>query len=701
MKTIKLVSMTIQNFKGIKNLKIDFSEFTDIFGDNDSGKTTIYDAFLWGMFHKDSKDRAQFDWKPLDEKGDPIEGLQTSVKITLSINDTEKIFEKIKISKKVLKKKLEMSVYEDTTKYLIDGLETTTKTMYDTKVAEILDQEKFKNLTSITYFSEQLTAGERREKLFEYFGTKTDEEIIKEHENLKPLIEVMGPLMVNEARQRILQEQKQVNETLKSIPIKIEGIQAAMPEIADLDRSGLSDERRDLSKKKADLTDELSSIKNGGSIAETKSQLRVAKSQLEEAKLSYQNTQSAKLNGIEQGKAELFAKIDEAKAMYRERTTKRSTIEHSIERNKSELNTLEEKKEELYSAYDEIQEREFVPGTFDPVPFDETSLKCAYCGTEYADEKKDELREHHQAEENRRFEAFNAEQEQSRQTFRGKQALDESTNIEQGKANNAAIEEVKEEILDLQVQLADKSLDTSKIEPEIDKMEEELSFVGDQIKKLESERTPFEDTSKYKSFMKDIEFLNKTITDSQSTMKEQIEKQEAKIEAVETDIEVIDKKLATISEYDRQQGVIETFNDQEREFSTKKGEILEKLALFEEFFVTKKDLLQDHINSHFSLVQWKLFDFYSEGGLDESVCEPMINGIPFSGLNNGSRMQAGLDVSNTLMKQEGFLVPIFIDNAEGMTGHKRDEVKVDTQVIAMYVSEKDKNLRIINKGEDK
>src|SRR5699024_5177583 len=126
---------------------------------------------------------------------------------------------------------------------------------------------------------------------------------------------------------------------------------------------------------------------------------------------------------------------------------------------------------------------EFVPGTFDPVPFDETSLKCAYCGTEYADEKKDELREHHQAEENRRFEAFNAEQEQSRQTFRGKQALDESTNIEQGKANNAAIEEVKEEILDLQVQLADKSLDTSKIEPEIDKMEEELSFVGDQIKK--------------------------------------------------------------------------------------------------------------------------------------------------------------------------------------------------------------------------
>ncbi len=54
-------------------------------------------------------------------------------------------------------------------------------------------------------------------------------------------------------------------------------------------------------------------------------------------------------------------------------------------------------------------------------------------------------------------------------------------------------------------------------------------------------------------------------------------------------------------------------------------------------------------------------------------------------------MQAGLDVSNTLMKQEGYIVPIFIDNAEGLTNHNRDSVQVDTQVIAMYVNEDDKN----------
>ncbi|MFQ9604539.1 MAG: hypothetical protein ACLR0O_14075, partial [Staphylococcus aureus] len=87
-----------------------------------------------------------------------------------------------------------------------------------------------------------------------------------------------------------------------------------------------------------------------------------------------------------------------------------------------------------------------------------------------------------------------------------------------------------------------------------------------------------------------------------------------------------------------------------------------------------------------SVVKWKLFDFFEDGGLNEAVCEPMIDGVPFSSLNNGSRMQAGLDVSNTLMKQEGYIVPIFIDNAEGLTNHNRDSVKVDTQVIAMYVN---------------
>ena len=44
---IRLDTLKIQNFKGIKDLYIDFGgEDTNIFGENATGKTTVYDAFL-------------------------------------------------------------------------------------------------------------------------------------------------------------------------------------------------------------------------------------------------------------------------------------------------------------------------------------------------------------------------------------------------------------------------------------------------------------------------------------------------------------------------------------------------------------------------------------------------------------------------------------------------------------------------------
>ena len=51
--------MRIENFKGTRNLTIDFSPaHTDISGANGTGKTTIPDAFSWLLWNKDSKGNA-------------------------------------------------------------------------------------------------------------------------------------------------------------------------------------------------------------------------------------------------------------------------------------------------------------------------------------------------------------------------------------------------------------------------------------------------------------------------------------------------------------------------------------------------------------------------------------------------------------------------------------------------------------------
>lgn len=44
--------MVIQNFKGVRELSIDFGDVTRISGMNGTGKTTIPDAFSWVLWNK-------------------------------------------------------------------------------------------------------------------------------------------------------------------------------------------------------------------------------------------------------------------------------------------------------------------------------------------------------------------------------------------------------------------------------------------------------------------------------------------------------------------------------------------------------------------------------------------------------------------------------------------------------------------------
>ena len=95
MNTIILKQLTLQNFKGIKNLTIDFSNQTDIFGENGTGKTTIQDAFLWLLFDKDSTNRKDFEIKTLDQNNQVIHNLDHIVTANLQIDDKIKTFSKI------------------------------------------------------------------------------------------------------------------------------------------------------------------------------------------------------------------------------------------------------------------------------------------------------------------------------------------------------------------------------------------------------------------------------------------------------------------------------------------------------------------------------------------------------------------------------------------------------------------------------
>ena len=58
-------------------------------------------------------------------------------------------------------------------------------------------------------------------------------------------------------------------------------------------------------------------------------------------------------------------------------------------------------------------------------------------------------------------------------------------------------------------------------------------------------------------------------------------------------------------------------------------------------------------------------------------------------MNNAARINAGLDIINTLMDYYEIKVPVFIDNAEGVN----ELIGIDTQLITLSVS-KHKNLNV-------
>jgi hypothetical protein len=124
--------------------------------------------------------------------------------------------------------------------------------------------------------------------------------------------------------------------------------------------------------------------------------------------------------------------------------------------------------------------------------------------------------------------------------------------------------------------------------------------------------------------------------------------------------------------------------------SAEKGEIEAELLLFENFFITKVSLLEENINKNFKFIQFKLFDYYDNGNLDESICEPELNDVRYRDMSNGEQIKAKIDICDTLMRAEGIYVPLFLDNAEGLT----ETFETDTQVIALNASKEDNSLRV-------
>ena len=128
------------------------------------------------------------------------------------------------------------------------------------------------------------------------------------------------------------------------------------------------------------------------------------------------------------------------------------------------------------------------------------------------------------------------------------------------------------------------------------------------------------------------------------------------------ELAIVEKQIASADNSAKEER-IEELEAEMREIAQSVADEEKMLYLLEKFMKAKMMILSKMVNEKFGIVNWKLFDKQVNGAVVE-CCECMVNGVPYSALNTGHRIVAGLDIIHALSVMHDVTAPIFVDNAE-------------------------------------
>lgn len=221
---MELRRIQITNFKGIKSLDLEFNGSSRICGANGSGKTSIYDAFMWCLFGIDSSERKSFEIKPLDKHGKEIVKQDIEVSVYLVDGAITK-YTKSQREKWTRKRGNEDEEYTgNETSCSINDVPMTA-TQYAGQIAELIPAERFKLVTNVYAFPD-LHWTERRKILMEVAGHVSNDELLAVEPKLSEIIELD---LVNYAKE-IQAKKKKIQAEVDQIPARIDEVKRSMPD---------------------------------------------------------------------------------------------------------------------------------------------------------------------------------------------------------------------------------------------------------------------------------------------------------------------------------------------------------------------------------------------------------------------------------------------------------------------------------------
>ncbi|EMS6209677.1 AAA family ATPase [Listeria monocytogenes] len=644
MKTIKLLKLQLENFKGIKDIEIDFQDNTSIYGANASGKTTILDAFTWLLFDKDSTNKKDFAIKTLDTEGNAIHKLNHVVTAQLNIDG-----EQIELSKKYMEKwtkskgKLEQELTSHTTEYYIDEIKKKANE-YKTFISELLDEELFKLITNPLYFNEQFDWKKRRAMLIKIAGDVTDTDVISSDNSLTDLSTFLGKHTIEDKLIQINEQRKNLRKRLELIPELVNEATKAKHDVTGLNPSDLSGEITVIEEQIQLIEQEKITLKNGGMQTELNKQKANIELELTEIKANAQKEAQEKL-------ANKREEIFNEQSKLTDFENKITRMSNCVTHDKGEIATKQQELTKLGVSWDALQTERF----------DEHRKTCPTCSQEFPAEHINDM-----------IAKFNQEK-----------AEKIKENEQLGKETKAKINELETEIEELETDIANYRKEQEEFRTNLVLLEQQKIELDQLLQQVENSTTYIEKQA-------ELEMIEEKLRDEKGSSVTAVAEIQLKIDGLQTEANDLKADLSKFDSNKKQDRRIQELEEESAEKSAMYNELEKGLYLIEKFNKAKCNLLEDKINSKFKYVSFKLFKTQINGGIDE-CCETIFNGVPYnSGLNNAARINGGLDIINALTDHVQVIAPIFVDNRESVT----ELIDTEAQLISLIVSGADKNLRV-------
>ena len=634
MKKIIFKSLSLLNFKGIRNLHVSFGEnLTVISGRNAAGKTSIADAIMWVLFDV-GYDGNKLEPKTFDKNHEIIKEIPHEAELTLLVDGDQIVL------KRSLSDAWKGDKCTNTYKYYVDG-DVTTAGDFKKVVESICPDSVFRRISSATNFC-SLPWQKQRELLESLADQYTSQDITQGDERFDFVVEELKKKSIADLIHHIKYKRKEVQKQLDSVPVRLAELNKSLPEAQDWD--ALSAEKTKLNDKLVELANKMQAIRIGGAdkvrydgILKKIEFAEKRKRNMEQGAMNLATEQATKhqsdviTTNIAVKKAQSL--VDDLKA------TMRGYTESEIHA-KDKKEECERKVVDINNRLDELSKSRWSWNAEDGI--------CPHCGQPLPAEDVERIKK----ESKDRF--------NERKSNASKKIQEEFNGIQQEYTDAKNILEKLDNdrmVTTNQLVKANKTLK----EAEFKKLEVDAE-------KPKTYEQILAEKEEYQQVVKEIADLQAELDEPSARSDENTEMLvglENEREPIGIRYNEVLELLATKETYDRISGLIEKAKQDKESYQNQLDELDEQLDLANEYNKKSCQLLEENVNGHFSYVKWSMFTQDLDGNM-KPYCECYHDGVPYSRLNGAAKVNAGIDIANTFSRFYQVSAPMVLDECESV-----------------------------------